>query len=383
MSPFHLLTLILYFDGSLRLPPDPNLNIIPNSINSSSSILPLASCACAIFTKDNDIDTINSHSSILALKGKALQERSLSSADVEYEGLLLVLKEIQIHFEERLHSPVDVSNEIIIIKGDCKTVIDQMNGNSLPRKQRPYYIEARDIMNQIENEYQVSLMFEHVSRNKNELCDYMCFKINELIQWKYAMELNTTLATITKESLAREVSREMPSSKKRRLNSKETPFAYLIESLSSWDSPSHIPLSIRPYWLCEIFFHAEDLRDFVAVRLVGEALMNVAKKWKKVVGGLDHECAHMEMLGYRLILSSLEQMKLYKEADKIDKNILSSSYYSMGEDDKLPTLKHDMETLQKDILPTWDKPPEIPEHDFQHKNKFISDWYILLKEEHL
>ena len=304
MTFLHFLTLIFQFDGSLRIPQDPHPQIVPTSIT-SSSVLPLASCSFALLIEDDNDHTKN----ILRLEGKPLYEKQWSSADVEYEGLRLGLNEI-LHFpffnQTSTSCYLSYNNNEIIIRGDCKTVIDQLNGISLPRKQRTYYNEAKALIERIENENNVTFIYEHVKRDENQLCDYMCFKIIQLMQFKYVIDLKNTIDKIVQEaSLVNRNEKEMVLSKKKRMRNKSTQFANLIHSLSSHDSASHIPVSIRPYWLCQLFFHAESLNDYVAIRLIGEALISESKYWKKIGQNIILSDRN-EIMGYRLVLTSLE-----------------------------------------------------------------------------
>ena len=54
-------------------------------------------------------------------------------------------------------------------------------------------------------------------------------------------------------------------------------------------------------------------------------------------------------MGYRLVLTSLEHMELYKEADKITKKINNYTHITMETDEDIRTC---MEYLQKE-LPSW------------------------------
>lgn len=371
MTFLHFLSLIFQFDGSLRIAQDPHPKIVPTSIT-SSSVLPLASCSFALLIEDGNGDTGN----ILKLEGKPLYGNQWSSADVEYEGLLLGLNEILLFpfFNQTTTSScLSYNHNEIIIRGDCKTVIDQLNGISLPRKQRTYYNEAKALIERIENENNVTFIYEHVKRDENQLCDYMCFKIIQLMQLKYVIDLKNTIDEIVKEaSLANtKGEKEIFLSKKKRMRNKSTRFANLIHSLSSHDSASHIPVSIRPYWLCQLFFHAESLKDYVAIRLIGEALISESKYWKKM-GQNNILSDRMEIMGYRLVLTSLENMELYKEADKIiSKKIHNSAYI---------TIENHDECLQKD-LPSWNGSHENLLDDlslplyYSNCNSCISNWF--------
>jgi ribonuclease HI len=377
MTFLHFLTLIFQFDGSLRIPQDPHPQIVPTSIT-SSSVLPLASCSFALLKEDENDRTGH----LLKLEGKALYGKQLSSADVEYEGLLLGLNEILLFpfFNQTSTSTyLSYNHNKIIIRGDCKTVIDQLNGISLPRKQRTYYNEAKALIQRIENENNVTFIYEHVKRDENQLCDYMCLKIIQLMQLKYVIDLKNTINEIVQAASLVNTNGEieiLSLSKKKRMRNKSTQFAQLIHSLSSHDSATHIPVSIRPYWLCQLFLRAECLKDYVAIRLIGEALISESKYWKKI-GQNNILSDRMEVMGYKLVLHSLEHMELYKEADKIMKKIHNSAHVTMENNEGIGTC---MEFLQKD-LPSWNGSQNelladisLPFY-YSNCNAYIANWF--------
>lgn len=316
---YHAIALILQFDGSLRVPKDPNPEV---SHEISCKFLPkMASCASALLRENfEESDEHNNDNDILGTNGKILHQIDLTSADVEYEGLILGLSQVANFFYESLKSTNGLkSNEkttIIIVRGDCKTVIDQMNTVSKPRKQRDYFNKATDLVEEIKSNFAVSFKFEHVLRHQNELCDSIC---HEVIQ-SYQMEIVATLESSIEEIRAKKPF-TLPSSKKKRLKCRDTHFASLIHDLSIWDSrsQSRIPLSVRPYWLSKAALYAEQINDYVAMRLIGEALMTESEQWQKQgLHCMDKSyLSQMNKLGLKLIVYALEQMELHKEALKL------------------------------------------------------------------
>ncbi len=297
-------TLVLEFDGSLRRAPDPNNEIVPKSL--SSKLAPFAACACAIHEGD-DSET----GEIILLGGKEIPyygQSQTTSADVEYEGLILGLKgllnvcEDCVRDEDTLKSP-------IIVRGDCKTVIDQMNGNSLPRKQKAYCNEAILIVEQIKQAYDVDLQFEHINREYNELCDVMCKIIIERLQQNAISELMNSLINIEQEY----VEIPLPGNKKKRLKSQKSPFLDPLKAISDWHG--HIPISIRPYLLCEFYHASNRMKDYVGMRMIGDVMKSEAKRWEKQGIGHASILRELESLGWQLTYNSLKHMGLEKEAE--------------------------------------------------------------------
>ena len=160
------------------------------------------------------------------------------------------------------------------------------------------------------------------------------------------------------------------------MKTRESQLVNLIDSLSSWDSYSQVPLSIRPYWLCELFVNAEQSNDYVAIRLIGEALICESKRWKKIKSDLSQK---MELFGHRLIVSSLEQMELHKEADKVIKKLPISLVKQYGNGSS--SLREDVQDFQK-VLPKWTYSPGVEDYKLRHiwKEK-LTDWYQSLQKQ--
>ena len=202
-------SLVLQFDGSLRRQADPYKEIVSTAL--SSKLSPFATCSFAILEDDNE------EGEIIALGGKALPfDSRTTSADVEYEGFVLGLKGF-LHICEHFEEKVFLGNELTI-RGDCKTVIDQMIGVSLPRKQRSYYKEAKSIIEKIETEHAIKVNFEHVSRNLNQLCDGMCKVIMQQMQDNVSLNFLKLLNKIEKNY--EEI--PVPTNRKKRLKFAET-----------------------------------------------------------------------------------------------------------------------------------------------------------------
>jgi len=158
--------LILRFDGSLRYPSDPGFPV--------DSLGRMAACAAAI------IDDANPGSERTVLVGGRLLDanRFSSSAQAEYEGLLLGLEAIS-RLQQNQRPPFTNSKPLlsatttVAVQGDCKTVIEQMQGRSRPRKLESYYEQATTIL----QELPFNFVFEHIPREENTFCDRLCTTI--------------------------------------------------------------------------------------------------------------------------------------------------------------------------------------------------------------
>jgi len=183
--------IILQFDGSLRPPRDQtgftySPKIIGGSILDGSD--KLASCSASIISSHDG----NDNEKLIALCGRYIpNEISMTSAD-KYDGLLLGLDWLVNELSSD-QSTINIYElmEKLIIRGDCKAVIDQINTKSIPRKMESKYNLAVEKINSIKELYSIyyqrnndvslsdasgvlSVCLEHVPRENNTLCDAIC-----------------------------------------------------------------------------------------------------------------------------------------------------------------------------------------------------------------
>jgi ribonuclease HI len=133
----------------------------------------MASCSSAIFKTDER------HQRIVALGGKFLDiVPGITSADAEYEGLVLGL-------EWLTRRPPDWWNEqsstvVLHVQGDCKVIIDQLNGDAVQGKLRPKYEKAQTSLGVLKSSHVDSVVFEHIPRGQNIVADRICALAMEL-----------------------------------------------------------------------------------------------------------------------------------------------------------------------------------------------------------
>ena len=195
MIPFSISSIamiILQFDGSLRPPRDPQPGFTYSSKVIGSGILDgsekLASCSSSILSSSDGGDD-----QLIALCGRYIpNEISMTSADTEYDGLLLgldwLVNELSIN-QSNVYELMDNTNKTkLIIRGDCKAVIDQINYKSIPRKMDSKYNLAMEKIESIKDLYStyhqrstdvsvssvLSVSLEHMPREYNTLCDAIC-----------------------------------------------------------------------------------------------------------------------------------------------------------------------------------------------------------------
>ena len=329
MYSFLSISLVLYFDGSLRIPKDPNKDIIPTHV--SSALSPLATCSTSVMHERNN--------SIVALGGSNIPyDGMITSADIEYEGLILGLNCLLQMCESKDASVQNDSK--VVIRGDCKTVIDQMNGVSMPRKQKIYYNKALLITSKLESEYELTFCFQHVTRDLNELCDGMC---------KVILHHFLRCATENVLNSIRYVEMEfqpiqLPDNRKKRFKFTETPFHKPLSEITLWSG--HVPISLRPYIMCEILLASSRTGDFVAMRLAGKAMYEESQRLHQ--NSLDLKCAdvvrELGLVGMKATYTSLIAMDIQREAEKVAKQI--SKEYGVDED---LIIKQNLQNLQRHL----------------------------------
>ena len=215
---FILLTalVLLEFDGSYRPSPrDP----IAKFRSSRHQSIGTASASAALFRSNaNSSDRFSEEAKLFAVGAKSLSN-TLNSADAEYEGLLMGLEQLEIF----LSKDSNVSREKeLVIRGDCKAIIDQLNTRSTPRKTEKYYEEAtKKIQNVRDCSSIATITFEHVPRENNTLCDALCKLALNISQKRFVASVIESICLGEEEILSNgqnEVT--FYNSQKRRINKK-------------------------------------------------------------------------------------------------------------------------------------------------------------------
>ena len=262
------IVIILQFDGSLRPPRDSGYPTIParmatcsSSINfcmdgsppsseavlsdpnvkSNSALPPLTNERNTSSSKDGTISTEYSVDRSVHRQGQGSMAQfvggrnlpvtmGMTSAHAEYEGLLLgleLLLDMQspksstyastLIIEDRKNAISKLMNyeAHLIIQGDCKTVIDQLSGRSLPRKLRESHQAAQERINlllqreviiqtkykdhDVNKEFAIGIkdvQFHHIPRQQNVLCDAICGMLMTLLCSNAERALRQTLHQI-------------------------------------------------------------------------------------------------------------------------------------------------------------------------------------------
>jgi hypothetical protein len=263
-----LASIVLRFDGSWKQPRDPEFP--------TSSLGRMAACAaCILIPKEQPDGPLVEHT--VALVGGRRLDVGVGlvrgSAEAEYEGILLGLDGLlQLYDDSDVHgifhsSSAAATFTTITIEGDCKTVIDQLQGSSRPRKLDHYYNRAIDLIQQLPFEFR----YQHIPRAENVLCDRICARILEEQQLEAWESAHEELSLIY-----------MNDAFEGEDNSSEDLLSSFLHRHFG-PGKNFIPLSRRPPLYRSIASTASRIRDFAAIVQVGSMLETEVKTaWTNV-----------------------------------------------------------------------------------------------------
>eukprot|EP00555_Chaetoceros_dichaeta_P008235 CAMPEP_0198273994 /NCGR_PEP_ID=MMETSP1447-20131203/58764_1 /TAXON_ID=420782 /ORGANISM="Chaetoceros dichaeta, Strain CCMP1751" /LENGTH=400 /DNA_ID=CAMNT_0043967921 /DNA_START=38 /DNA_END=1240 /DNA_ORIENTATION=+ len=373
----------------------------------------MATCAAALLLEDGK--TIHSLGGKHVLSSlTTITQQTISSADAEYEGLLLGLNHVLYLCENSLlplscdddnyvdasdgsNGAADGSVVNIIIRGDCKMVIDHLNQYAIPRKQRGYYKKVKGLIHHIQNitaaagKHPITFKFEHIPRNENVLCDFLCQMLITVMQKKAVEDLRLMTqeaevnATINLHAGGEEQKEmKLPRSKKKRFMFDKTPFTVPLGYLSI-DEGGHIPLHARPALICDIACAAIRVNDPVAMRLTGHIIVQEANLWQRMFKKELTNTCNLQYLGWSLEYAALLRMQLYREADKIGRKIYSDfGEVECGDESQLIFMQVLDELLKvRSLLQLRDtecvnlREVTMP---YSKWSSIINDWYYVLSD---
>ena len=312
---------ILQFDGSLRPPRDPisGFTYFPYNFDDGSSKQPLdgmdrlASCGATISIQSS---TDGGEERLIAIGGRYLPNvPGLTSADTEYDGLLLGLEWL-VHtissdkYQEKptmsmfteLNDVESQTNPKLIIRGDCKAVIDQLNSKSVPRKMEEKYNLAISYINTLYDEHHrikceslalssssaskdLEISFEHIPRENNHLCDAICkLVINqkqlEVVRTIYKMIL------LGEEDASNSVEPNSPKNShvkrkksKKKLQPKSEHFQQAFNSICTNPQLCH---SSRLALACELARASMRQKDIAVIGELSDFFLQVSRRWAKI-----------------------------------------------------------------------------------------------------
>lgn len=345
-------TIVLNFDGSLRHPFDPGLP--------TSTLGRMAACATCLTVNDE----------VVLLGGRILPATSLStSGEVEYEGLLLGLTGLRSFLDtsNQLNQSVDCSEVRVTIKGDCKTVVEQMKATAKPRKLEDYHRKAvAFIRDELPPFCRIS--FLHVNRQENWICDSLsACMLSELQNGSFqnsVRELANLLTMIDSQHETGQVAEEPRTS---------TITSSMLDRLFGVGL-SLIPLSKRPqlYRCMAHISFAEN--DFVTLLAIGKNLQldveSIKSLGKLLSQNDDWEKLLVEALTYQIV--AFESSGRTKDASVTTRKyrwILDRiAEVADHTRDHLSSDHHSVDGLQKELTA------------YQHQNNITNEWPLLVEK---
>ena len=178
----------LQFDGCFRPPRDPGFQTIPHR-----TAVCAACIGVAMHRKPKDNNDDSTVIQPLAVGARQVPVSiEMTSQHAEYEGLLMGLewlvkflsneKARNTENQQRFLHLEETSKIILTIKGDCKTVIDQLTGKSNPRKLEDLHRRAQDLLQELQQiDHQFQLEISHIPRNENLISDGLCNNLMSIL----------------------------------------------------------------------------------------------------------------------------------------------------------------------------------------------------------
>jgi len=196
--------IILEFDGSFRPSPRDPIRGFQSYQTAQAFGSTTAAASAALFRSDVDDDGNRSAEEKLCAIGAKSLTNTRTSADAEYEGLLMGL-DVVLDSTLSSHDMYVSGEQELIIRGDCKAVIDQMNSRSNPRKTEKLYEEAMEKIQHIRDCSSVTaITFELVPRESNTLCDALCMLVLNIHQKRVVAAVQDLICLGEEESLSKQ-----------------------------------------------------------------------------------------------------------------------------------------------------------------------------------
>jgi len=287
----HAFKIVLYFDGSLH-------HSLQSRIGKNQKKTPsIAIASAAIYTLVPSY--LPSSECICECIGYTAHPipiyPQITSADVEYDGFLLALQQLQSYLTTTRDSRNIPSHHDgdVIIRGDCKTVIDQMNGHSIPRKLRQKHTQALQFIQRMKQQqhskettssptndnnhqpYAIHFVYQHVTRDKNIFCDWLCkdtlYKLQRQHMDTYVEFIQNTTQNVilSKNTTNHKFMIWDPKSKK--YISSSLFLSMILQNITNVDE-IHLPMNWRPTLYFPLASFALDTRDPITLYHIGQLL---------------------------------------------------------------------------------------------------------------
>ena len=299
--------IILQFDGSLRPPRDPQPGFTYSSKVIGSGVLDgsdkLASCGASILSSSSDGG--DDDMELTTILGRYIPHLiDMTSADTEYDGLLLgldwLVNELSLN-QSNIYELMDNTNDTkLIIRGDCKAVIDQINDKSIPRKMESKYNLAMEKINSIKELYSayhqrnngvsvsnangmLSICLEHVSRENNTLCDAICKIVTNHKQAEIVASIVDLIELGEDETKKNEDSsiKQKLTKKKRKKHVMQSKSEYFQQAFDSICNNPQLCHSSRLVLACKLIRISIEYKDTSIIDGLSDFFMNMSRRSDK------------------------------------------------------------------------------------------------------
>lgn len=281
--------IILEFDGSFRPSPRDPIRGFQSYQTAQAFGSTTAAASAALFRSDVDDDGNRSAEEKLCAIGAKSLTNTRTSADAEYEGLLMGL-DVVLDSTLSSHDMYVSGEQELIIRGDCKAVIDQMNSRSNPRKTEKLYEEAMEKIQHIRDCSSVTaITFELVPRESNTLCDALCMLVLNIHQKRVVAAVQDLICLGEEESLSKQqnaisVNNNMRkrSIKKQSFRPKSNHYEVAMEEIMN---SSCICQSSRLALGCLLSKSAVRTKDVAILLLMSDFFLQISRMFTKIYWG--------------------------------------------------------------------------------------------------
>jgi ribonuclease HI len=252
----------------------------------------------------------------------------MTSAHSEYEGLLLGLEWLverggvtlwdnsalvqALQYGEALSLPTKAHHCVLVIQGDCRTVIDQLSGRSAPRKLRPLYEKSQDLIQKLLQLKKEALLisrieYQHIPRHENTVCDSICGALKAIITRNSEIALSQALQRVSR--MENKEKESTGDDGQFRLGS--------IISQHLEPNTSFVRFSVRPPVYKTMAALAERHGDWETLVEIGLSMTTDARQIWPMLGKLSPPRSEFEALGVLFQIRGLESMNRVKQASAL------------------------------------------------------------------
>ncbi len=326
--------IILEFDGSWR--PSP-LDPIKGFRSFSSSTTATTAASAALFRSDADYN--GNSARLFAIGAKSLSD-TRTSADAEYKGLLMGLDQLEIALSSDDDDVLGEHHEDeLIIRGDCKAVIDQLNSRSNPRKTEKYCEQAVEKIKRIRDCSSVATVaFVHVPRENNTLCDTLCKLVLNIDQKRVVASVQDMICSGEEESLSKDEQNDVAiknknmrkrSIKKKLISSKSKHYDLAMEEIRN---SSRICQSSKLALACLLSRSAIRSNDTAILLQLSDFFLQTSRKFTKIYWGDSSSKASVTKETLRTVSILCELLAMHSIGAEEEAKQLRTKHNIMSED---------------------------------------------------